>query len=274
MNTIATDIITKACSKKGPFVVGICGGSASGKSTISESIKNNLVNKGAEVIVINQDDFSIGKDFEDKDISPYKWDDPKNYRIDECISIINNIINNKQSNFLAYTLEAHKPTIQKTIQPFTDSDLPKIIIIEGIFAWYAKLYKMVDFKIYLELNFYDRFILRLNRNVFENKVTDIDTVINQYFTHVAKAQKDFLEPMRLQADFVINRKIILPNPILVNDTQVLIKNLKFLCSDDRLSIGITEDIKPIMAIKINGRELLMPISVNNSKLLNNWVNQQ
>lgn len=204
---IVTKIISKLnTSTSGVITVGIAGGSGSGKSFTSKKIGNLLKKNRIDVAIINQDDFSIGKNFKGKHTSKYKWDDPDNYRIDECVIALKKLIDGESVDILAYTLKDHMPSAQKTVE-FKNNNLRRVIIIEGIFAWYGKLESLVDYKIFLDVDFFRRFILRLNRNVNEIKNTDFNTVVSQYFGSVARADIDIISPMKHSADKVIKRKV-------------------------------------------------------------------
>jgi uridine kinase len=190
---------------KNPFVIGIAGGTGSGKSFYAEKLKIALVKKGHEVLLIKQDDFAIGRHFKNKLISKYKYDDPENYRIDELINIIKQLKSDKAVNFLAYDLKNHEPTEQKTIQ-FV-SKKPKIIIIEGIYAWYGNLKRNIDYKIFIDVDINTRFILRANRNVNELKINNFELVTKMFWTNAYYAHRDFVEPMSRSANLIMKPKI-------------------------------------------------------------------
>ncbi len=181
-----------------PFTMAISGGSGGGKSFVAFQIKDYLKQQGYEVLVVAQDDFAIGRGFKNKNTSRYRWDDPENYRMQECISVINDLKNLKEVSFMAYDLINHEPSTAKRIEFKTD--LPKIIIFEGILAWYGALEGLADYKLFIEVDFYKRFVLRLFRNVLSIKNIDIDTMIKQYFTHVKQAHFELIEKLKLGAD--------------------------------------------------------------------------
>ena len=268
MSTIATQIISKLKEANRPLVVGVSGGSASGKSTYSHQINLELQELGCNVTVINQDDFAIGRHFKNKHTSPYKWDDPDNYRLSDCAATISSLKRGKATTFMAYTLEAHEPILSKTLKSYALSHKPYVIIVEGIFAWYGTLAPIIDYKIYLDADFYRRFVLRLNRNVYESKHTDVDTVIRQYFTHVARAQFDLLDPLKNSADVIIGRDIPLPQ---VTSDSTPKESVRYMHRDESLGIGLSGELQQHLVVTIDGLLLFnLPINKESALLISGW----
>lgn len=204
MNTHATQIIKQlTATDKDPYVIGIAGGSASGKSWFSNLLREQLQAENIACVILHQDDFAIGKAFKDKATSRYKWDDPANYRLDEAFAAALTVLKGETASFLAYTLDSHMPSKPKTISFGPSEARRKVLIVEGLFAWTHGFEDIVDEKVFLQTNFFHSFVLRLNRNISQNKTADFETVIRQYFTHVALAYYDLCVPMKETADLVV-----------------------------------------------------------------------
>lgn len=203
-----------------PLVVGIGGASASGKSHLAAELQDTLRTDQIAVTVVNQDDFSIGKNFAGKHTSRYRWDDPEYYRLDECRCAIEALKAGYEFPFTAYNLIDHD-----AVDPVILGPLPagkkNVIILEGIFAWYPPLDKIVDFKIFTSANFFKRFILRANRNVNQIKNTDFNTVVRQYFSHVMYAEQDLIAPMAAAADITAPLEINVATVVDTSDARVL-----------------------------------------------------
>lgn len=208
MNTHITKIINSIkSSDKNLYVIGVAGGSASGKSWFSDLLCKELNSKNFDCIILHQDDFAIGSSFKDKHTSRYKWDDPNNFRLDEACEVVKKVLRGEQSSYMAYTLSSHSP-IHPTLLGFSNTNSQRrVLIIEGLFAWSHGFEKFVDKKIFMEVNFFHSFVLRLNRNVTEQKVADFETVIRQYFTHVALAYFDLCLPLKRTADLIIKNDV-------------------------------------------------------------------
>ena len=203
MNTSTGKIISKI--NKNPFVIGIAGGTGSGKSFYAEELSKDLEGHGYETVLISQDDFAIGRHFKDKNTSKYKFDDPKNYRIEELAKAIKYLKAGKPIVFSAYDLKNHEPTKLKTLKFCTEK--PKAILVEGIYAWLGILEAYIDYKIFIDVSPETRFILRTNRNVAQLKVNDLETVTKMFWTNAYYAHKDFVEPMSKSADLIMQPEI-------------------------------------------------------------------
>jgi len=209
MNIHATQIIKRLtfADHDDPYVIGVAGGSASGKSWFSALLCEELNAQDFDCIILHQDDFAIGRAFKDKNNSPYRWDDPSNYRLDEAFAAAEDVLAGDRVSFLAYTLSTHMPSQPTSLSFGKSTARKKVLIVEGLFAWTHGFEKLVDEKVFLETNFFHSFVLRLNRNITDNKTADFETVVRQYFTHVAIAYYDLCLPMKKTADMVIRNNV-------------------------------------------------------------------
>lgn len=269
MNTIITKI-TSRLKLKDTVVVGIAGGSGSGKSHYSAQLEAELNELNIPCVLINQDDFAIGRGFKKKKSSRYKWDDPENHRLDECIDVISKVSQGKSVSYDAYSLLTHEPSERKTIEPI--KSVKKVIILEGILAWYGQLDKLVDLKIYIDVNFFVRFILRANRNVNIVKNSDLDVVIQQFFTHVMYADTDILLPMSTSADITLHPDIDLTSIVKtgLTSSDPCPEGLRTLYSDKNSKIQLYHTVNdPVIRIEIDGKQLFdQIISVESLQAIN------
>lgn len=267
MNQIA-QLIQNLPTNDDVLAVGICGGSGSGKSFIADKLNSVLTQAGHEVITINQDDFSIGRGFANKHISPYRWDDPENYRIDECHQVVKLLKAGGQCQFKAYNLIDHEPTTTKTLS-FDDKSVKKTLILEGILAWYGPLASEIDFRLFVELGFYERFTLRLFRNIYKIKNADADTVIQQFFTHVSLAHIEIIENLKTSADHIWQQSIDL---MLATEAKILNQkpsmNLRVLYSTPSLEVSVGQPDLPWLAVHIDSNLVFSQrISKENQQLM-------
>lgn len=210
MNTSISPIIEAITkSEKATYIVGIAGGSASGKSWTSNSLRDRLLRAGYQVAILHLDDFALGKEFAHRKTSPYKWDDPDNYRLNEAFLVLQDLLAGRERQYLAYTLEAHRP-VQSTQLAWAQPNNPtgrRIVVIEGLFPWSGAFNEIVDLKVFLDSNFFRRFVLRLYRNVMVQQVVSFEKVAEQYFSFVKRAHFDLLMPQKDTADIVITNDI-------------------------------------------------------------------
>lgn len=227
--------------KKETTVVGLAGGSASGKSFLSDRLSLWGKDNGYDVVVLHQDDFALGRQWSARHSSRYRWDDPENYRLDEAHNVLNDLLHDKETTFLAYDLDAHEPHLQKTLA-WQHADMPsgrRLVIIEGLFAWRKPFDELVDIKVFLDVNFWHRYVLRLQRNAVEMGVADFQKVTEQYFTFVADAHLDLLEPEKVNADIVIENVIDISEiPSVEHDSSRHDDDVIF--ADNMVSISISE----------------------------------
>lgn len=226
-------------SKKDTVVVGLAGGSASGKSFLSDQLCSWGVENGFDVVVLHQDDFALGRVWKGKNTSEYRWDDPGNYRLNEAYGVLTDFLIGKTISFNAYDLETHEPHSVKTLKWLHTNikDARKLVIVEGLFAWRAPFDSLIDIKVYLDVNFWHRYVLRLQRNIMDLKVADFQKITEQYFTFVAKAYIDLLEPEKEAADIIIENKIDVGKIQGAKD-ELPTKLDQDIYSDDKISIYI------------------------------------
>ncbi len=179
------------------IVIGIAGGSGSGKSTFTNKLRDLY---GDKVTVIYHDNYYRRNDHlsleERRNIN---YDHPGSLETDMLIEHIK-MLKRGESVFgpvYDYTVHNRKDeTIE--IRP------NKIILLEGIMVLQDPgLRELLDIKIYVEADADERILRRLTRDVKE-RGRDIDSVINQYLQSVKPMHYIYVEPTRATADIVIN----------------------------------------------------------------------
>ena len=181
-----------------PIIIGIAGGSASGKSSISARIKDKYADSKS-VLIIKQDDYY--KDQSDKPMEERiktNYDHPFAFDNDLLISNIRDLIDGK---------EIEKPTydfVNHTRSSVTETCFPcDVLILEGLFVLENKeLRDLLDIKVFVDTAADLRFIRRLLRDVKE-RGRNMDSVINQYVNTVSVMHESFIEPTKRYADIII-----------------------------------------------------------------------
>lgn len=183
---------------KKPLVIGIAGGSASGKTSISRSIFDTFKNVRS-VQVIKQDDYYKNQDhlaMEERLLTNY--DHPFAFDNDYLLAQINDLIQLKSIekpmyDFVNHTRSSEKETIEPT----------EVIIIEGLFVLEdEKLRDVLDIKIFVDTDADVRFIRRLLRDVKE-RGRSLDHVVEQYENTVKMMHEQFVEPSKRYADIIV-----------------------------------------------------------------------
>ena len=179
-------------------IIGIAGGSASGKTTLAKKV-SELTEDYGSVVVLKLDDYykeSHEKNIEER--AKINFDHPDSYDSNLLIEHLNDLKMGKCINRPTYDFVNHNRSKEKVlIKP------ANVIIVEGIMIFaIPELLKMFDIKIFVETPSDIRFIRRLTRDTKERGRT-IDSVINQYLATVRPMHLTFVEPSKRYADIII-----------------------------------------------------------------------
>lgn len=179
-------------------VIGIAGGTASGKTTVARRLKD-LTESYGSVIAMRLDDYykdSRHLSFEER--RKINFDHPDAYDFDLFISDLKKLMNGESINKPIYDF-VHSVRSDQTelVNPAS------IIIVEGIMAFTNdELLELFDMKVYVDTPDDIRFIRRLRRDI-EDRGRTIDSVINQYLTMVRPMHLTFVEPSKRKADIIV-----------------------------------------------------------------------
>lgn len=184
-------------AKQKPLVIGIAGGSGSGKTTVSKEISKRL--PADRVLILTEDAYyndnsALSMD-ERKKIN---YDHPNAYDTDLLIEQLQDLLDGKAIELPTYNfniLSRAKDTIH--VEP------ADIIILEGILVLASEeLRKFMDIKLFVDADDDIRFIRRLQRDTQE-RGRSIDWIISQYLTTVKPSYNQFVEPSKKYADIII-----------------------------------------------------------------------
>lgn len=180
-----------------PILIGITGGTGSGKTTVAKEIYRSI--KGKNVVIIEQDSYYKDQShlsFEEREKTNY--DHPFAFDNDLLIKHLKDLLRYNPIEKPIYDFEQHtrkKETI--TVQP------KEIIILEGILILNdERIRDLLDIKIFVDTDSDVRVIRRITRDIRERGRT-LDSVIEQYMTTVRPAQLQFVEPTKKYADIII-----------------------------------------------------------------------
>ena len=180
-----------------PFIIGIAGGTGSGKTTVAQKIYDSL--NGINVIIIQQDAYYIDLGHlvleERKKIN---FDHPSSIDNELLVEHLNQLISGKEIEIPIYSFTNYTRMKEKTRVIPQD-----IIILEGILVLEEKKVRdLLDVKIYVDTDEDERFIRRLIRDTKQRGRT-MESVIEQYLTVVKPMFLQFVEPSKRYADIVI-----------------------------------------------------------------------
>ncbi len=181
-----------------PLIIGIAGGTASGKTSIANSIQEEFKSK---LTVLRHDNYY--KNFSNLDFderAKLNYDHPNTYETSLLIQHIKALKNNIPIETPIYSFEEHLRTKR------TKKLLPTpIIIVEGILIFENReLRDLLDIKIFVDTDADIRILRRIERDI-KQRGRSLDSVINQYKATVRPMHIEFVEPSKRFADIIIPR---------------------------------------------------------------------
>lgn len=181
----------------GPLVIGIAGGSGSGKTTVAQEILNRV---GPDRIAFLQHD-SYYKDLTGlppTQRAEVNFDHPNSLDTELLIEHVISLRDGKAVEVPIYNFSTHSRTDRTfTVAPH------RVVLVEGILIFVeASLRALFDIKIFVDTDADIRFIRRLERDLKERGRTT-DSVIKQYQSTVRPMHLEFVEPSKRYADVII-----------------------------------------------------------------------
>lgn len=181
---------------KSPVIIGICGGTGSGKSTITDAIRKEVKDK---ITTIPQD--SYYKNFghlPPEERNKINFDHPNTLDNELLIQQLHQLKNNQIIQMPVYDFKTHT-RLEKTITKIPT----KLIIIEGILIFEnVELRNMMDIKIFVDTNADIRILRRIQRDISE-RGRDFQSVVDQYLSTVRPMHIEFVEPSKKYAHVII-----------------------------------------------------------------------
>lgn len=186
-------------SERKSILIGVAGGTGSGKTTVSQAILGRV---GPERIAYIQHDSYY------RDLSHLPLEERRTLNFDHPDSLENALLIEHLQQLLAGRPVA-VPDYDFTRYTRTGKTIPvephRVILLEGILIFVDKaLRDLMDIKIYVDTDADLRFIRRLRRDVSE-RGRSVDSVIDQYLSTVRPMHLEFVEPSKRYADVIIPR---------------------------------------------------------------------
>ncbi|MDQ0156049.1 uridine kinase [Robertmurraya andreesenii] len=180
-----------------PVVIGVTGGSGSGKTSVTRSIINRF--QGHSILMLEQDSY-----YKDQGHLPFEERLKTNY--DHPLAFDNDLLY-EHIKLLQRYQSIEKPVYDYSIHTRSDETIlvePKeVIILEGILVLEdERLRSLMDIKLFVDTDADIRIIRRLSRDIKERGRT-LDSVIDQYVNVVRPMHNQFIEPTKRYADIII-----------------------------------------------------------------------
>ncbi len=178
------------------IIIGIAGGTGSGKTTLTRHLKDHF---GPDVTVVGHDSYykrQEGKTYEERALQNY--DHPDAFDTDLLIQHLRELKEGRSIQCPVYSYVDHNRTDQ-TVEIFPT----KVLIVEGILIFQDPvLREMFDIKIFVETDADERILRRALRDVEERGRT-LRSVVTQYLTTVKPMHEQYVEPSRKYADIIV-----------------------------------------------------------------------
>jgi uridine kinase len=180
-----------------PMLIGIAGGTGSGKSTFAKGLKTLFPDR---IAIVSFDNYYRPQDhmtMEERQKTNY--DCPDALDTDLLVQHLRALRNGEDVDVPCYDFRIHNRT-KETVRL---SPAP-VILVDGILAFHEeRLREMFDLKIFVDADADERILRRLRRDVKE-RGRDIDGVISQYVSTVKIMHGIYVEPTKKYADIIVN----------------------------------------------------------------------
>ena len=183
--------------KRKPLIIGVAGGTASGKTTIANAIMESI--NHPQMVMIQHDAY-----YRDASHLPLaerariNFDHPDSLETDLMVRHLRELIAGRPIEMPVYDFSTHARLKKGIVKKPA-----KVIVIEGILIFCERsLRELMDVKIFVDTAADLRFIRRLKRDIQERR-RSMDSVIGQYLGTVRPMHVAFVEPSRTYADIII-----------------------------------------------------------------------
>ncbi|MGI5976885.1 MAG: uridine kinase [Candidatus Limivicinus sp.] len=178
------------------MVIGIAGGTGSGKTTITNKLMEYF---SGDVSVINHDNYyKAHHDMSYEERAKLNYDHPDSFDTDMLIEALRELKKGHSVSCPVYDYTIHDRTDRTiTIEP------AKVIIVEGILIFENReLCREMDIKLYVDTDADVRILRRIVRDV-RDRGRSLESVVEQYLTTVKPMHEQFVEPSKKNADIII-----------------------------------------------------------------------
>lgn len=186
-----------------PFIIGIAGGSASGKSTFSKNLRE--VFAGMKVAELHMDSYFKAEEERAMVVAPITT---KEYRDD-----------NHPSSF-------DLPKLKQDMTNIIQEGSYQVLIVEGLLTlWDEEIYEQLDLKLFVDCRPDERIVRRLKRNMTWGLT--FDEIANVYLDMVRYRHDEYVEPTKWRADFILNGSN--PSPKVLD---MIVTYVKSVCEEE------------------------------------------
>jgi uridine kinase len=202
-----------------PYIIGISGGSASGKTYVLNRLKSNFTEE--EITLISQDNYY--KDLHEQEIEKdgmINFDHPKAFNDALYLEHLKKLIAGQSVKVREYKF--NKPGEPITYAHYKPAP---ILIIEGLFVFYFEaIANLMNLKVFVEADEHIKFARRIKRD-YSDRGYAIENIIEQYVSYVVPMYRKFVEPYKWDCDIIIpnNKHLKTGISVLINHIKVILQ---------------------------------------------------
>ena len=198
------------------LIIGIAGGTGCGKTTVVNTITDELNN--SDIVVISQDSYyrdTSHLNYEDR--VRINFDHPKSIDFELLVHHLKTLKSGKAIKQPVYSFIEHNRTGDTVL-----TESKRVIIIEGILIFnHQELRELFDLKIFVHADSDERLIRRLKRDIGE-RGRDMEEVLDRYQNTLKPMHQQFIEPTKEFADLIIPNNTY--NAAAIEVVKTIIKN--------------------------------------------------
>ncbi len=181
---------------KKTIVIGVAGGSSSGKTTLANKLYEAF--QGEASMISHDSYYKAHYDMTFEERKANNYDHPNSLDTELMVEDIKKLLSGESVNIPTYSFTDHQRMSETTLVCPN-----KIIIVEGILIFEnMNVVNLCDIKLYVDTDDDIRFIRRLTRDVVE-RGRSMESVVTQYLTTVKPMHNQFVEPSKRHADLII-----------------------------------------------------------------------
>lgn len=187
-----------AVNPRKPLVIGIAGGTASGKSTLCQQLIDKLGIEHYSLLTMDNFYKALSKE-QVADVANYNFDSPNALDFEATYEALSQLVKSEDAYIPDYDFSQHNPTDKKL-----KIKSSHIIIFEGIFAFHdERIRNLIDLKIFVDEDPTSRLMRRMKRDMTERGRT-LDLVLHQWQTTVAPSDNKYLNETIDYSDIIIH----------------------------------------------------------------------
>ncbi|THH41032.1 uridine kinase family protein [Neolewinella litorea] len=181
-----------------PFLIGITGGSGSGKTTFIRQLREGLPDD--KVCLLSMDDYYVPREDQERDERGiHNFDRPASIYRKEFVNDLKRLLKGKTVQRQEYVF--NNELAEASLLTFHPAP---VIIVEGLFVFhYKELRKLLDLKIFLHAKDNLKVVRRIKRDRVERNYP-LEDVLYRYEHHVLPAYEKYVHPHKEQADLIVN----------------------------------------------------------------------